>query len=103
MTLAVKYCGGCNPRYDRIAQVNALQKRFPEITIADPDGTQPDFVLVVCGCPSQCVNHAGLTARYMKAVVCSAQDFGAFTQKLEAYLEGTKQHGWSSSPKGYSG
>lgn len=86
-TLAVKYCGGCNPRYDRVSQVRALQRRFPELTVTGRGAAEPDFVLVVCGCPSQCAAHADLTARYIKAVVCTAQDFEAFAQKLERQLE----------------
>ena len=31
MTVAVKYCGGCNPRYDRGAALEKLKKRYPDI------------------------------------------------------------------------
>lgn len=89
LMLAVKYCGGCNPGYDRIAQVKALQEQFPEITITGPDEAQPDFVLVVCGCAARCAAHAHLTARAIKAVACSEPDFRAFAEKLAAYPKGT--------------
>lgn len=88
--MAVKYCGGCNPRYDRVSQVRALQRRFPGLTVTGPGAEKPDFVLVVCGCPSQCAAHADLTARYIKAVVCTAQDFEDFAQRLGRYLGGAQ-------------
>lgn len=29
MKIGIKYCGGCNPRYDRSHEVDKLKKRFP--------------------------------------------------------------------------
>ena len=29
--IALRYCGGCNPRYDRIGLVEELKSRFPHL------------------------------------------------------------------------
>ena len=57
MVFGVKYCGGCNPRYDRTAFFDTVKKRCPE---AEFQYVQPevisDHLLVVCGCPSRCAD-----------------------------------------------
>jgi len=63
--IAVKYCGGCNPRYDRVKFVQDLQGEFSlsEYEFASADAPDPDFVLVTCGCPVRCVSHGHITGR----------------------------------------
>ncbi len=96
MKIAVKYCGGCNPYYDRVAAVEELRKEFPE---AEFSGAQfweaeenaaspgkaterPDLVLVVCGCQAVCAEHGGLEGRAGKIVTASAGDFAKVRDKL---------------------
>ncbi|MDR2529310.1 MAG: hypothetical protein LBD04_09905 [Synergistaceae bacterium] len=72
--IAVKYCGGCNPRYDRVEFARSLQADFPELEVVGADAAEPDFVLVVCGCPVRCVQHERLTGRRGKFVAASLED-----------------------------
>lgn len=53
--IAVYYCGGCNPRYDRVGAVGELRQRFPRLAFTLPDGGRPDGCLAVCGCAVGCV------------------------------------------------
>ena len=57
MIFGVKYCGGCNPRYNRTAFFDTVKSRCPE---AEFQYVQPDVVydrlLVICGCPSRCAD-----------------------------------------------
>ncbi len=48
-------CGGCNPRYDRVALVRELEQSSPGLRFR-PEGDcgRRDTVLAVCGCPVQC-------------------------------------------------
>ena len=57
MVFGVKYCGGCNPRYDRTAFFDTVKKRCPEeeFQYVQPEVTY-DHLLVVCGCPSRCAD-----------------------------------------------
>ena len=48
-TVGVRYCGGCNPRYDRVAAVRNLEARCPHIRLL-PAGPGQGLVLLVCGC-----------------------------------------------------
>ncbi len=56
MTVAVKYCGGCNPRYDRGAALEKLKKRYPDIKFEGLDTKKKyDRILMICGCERTCL------------------------------------------------
>lgn len=55
--VGIRYCGGCNPRYDRIALVDDLRRRYPEIMFVTAGLEQNvELVLVLHGCMARCVN-----------------------------------------------
>ncbi|MDR1875680.1 MAG: hypothetical protein LBQ90_11795 [Synergistaceae bacterium] len=86
LVVRVKYCGGCNPSYDRTALVKRIQDRFPPLRFvyADtPPDVSVDFVLVVCGCPVRCANYAELHGLLGKFVVASQDDFSAACLEIE--------------------
>lgn len=61
--VGVRYCGGCNSRYDRVAVVERLKRFFPGADFVPArDGTAYPAVLVVCGCASRCADVSGLLA-----------------------------------------
>lgn len=61
--IGVRYCGGCNSRYNRVTVVERLMQFFPETEfVPAQDGTAYPAVLVVCGCPSRCADTGGLLA-----------------------------------------
>lgn len=53
--IAVYYCGGCNPRYDRVRAVRALAAQLPALRFVPPDGAACTGALAVCGCAVGCV------------------------------------------------
>jgi len=82
MKTALKYCGGCNPRYDRGAFLTELRADFPQLTVVDAAET-PDFVLVLCGCPSRCADHGGLEGRLGKWIVDSPESGSKMKKAME--------------------
>ena len=52
--ILVRYCGGCNPRYDRVKAVQMLEKQYPQISF-QLNAPDPLALLLVCGCPSRCI------------------------------------------------
>ena len=56
MRIGVKYCGGCNPRFDRISEIKELMARYPqeEFELLNVK-KQYDRVLLVCGCERTCL------------------------------------------------
>ena len=63
MRRAVKYCGGCNPRFDRVALVRQLEKTLGEALPAAQPGELYDEIYVVHGCSARCADTSQLTAR----------------------------------------
>lgn len=60
--VALRYCGGCNPRYDRSRVVLQLSERFPSVEFVPYVASQVNLlvVLVVCGCVTACASQHDL-------------------------------------------
>ncbi|HRS83509.1 MAG TPA: hypothetical protein P5238_08490 [Smithellaceae bacterium] len=51
----VKFCGGCNPTYDRLAYWEEIKARTgDDVTWVGADFPRPDGMLLICGCHSVC-------------------------------------------------
>lgn len=85
MRIGVKYCGGCNPRYDRVAFVKKLENDFPEHRFTSAQEGDADLILVVCGCKAACAGHRGLSGRYGKWIVTGEEDCKAFKTYLREW------------------
>ena len=75
MKIGVKYCGGCNPRYDRGAFVEGLKARYPD---AEFQSARPqeryDQVLVVCGCAARCADVSAIRGDQIR-YICGGGPF----------------------------
>lgn len=59
---AVKYCGGCNPTYDRSSVVQRLEKKLgAKFEIAEANHHY-DEVYVICGCSARCADISEIQA-----------------------------------------
>lgn len=57
MVCGVKYCGGCNPRFDRSKFLVRLKKACDDIEfVYVQQDTVYDHLVVINGCPSKCAN-----------------------------------------------
>lgn len=84
MKIGIKYCGGCNPRYDRGAFFSRLKKEVEEkneFEIAVKD-TVYDIVIVLCGCTSCCADHSDLEARKEKILVTGEEEYDILLRKI---------------------
>ncbi len=76
MRVRVKYCGGCNSRYDRKAVTDKLRAAFPHTVFVETDDEAPvDFVAVECGCPSECASHEDLHGRLGKMLIADEGEY----------------------------
>ena len=58
MLVGVKFCGGCNPRYDRgkaLETIKAAMLEEAEFVIAE-EGAEYDQLLVIGGCTNCCAS-----------------------------------------------
>lgn len=84
--IALRYCGGCNPRYDRIGLVEELKSRFPHLKM-EPfhSGDLCLASVVVCGCSSQCAGQDGLPLpRFVLSAPEDLDRAAAFIQAQDA-------------------
>lgn len=84
MIIGVKYCGGCNPRYNRADILQQLQTRFARhsfcLAAACP---QMDVLLVLQGCDAACADIQGYAPRYGVLTVTDASQLQQIGQKLQ--------------------
>ncbi|MEA5004401.1 MAG: hypothetical protein VB081_13025 [Christensenella sp.] len=81
MTIGIKYCGGCNQRYERTHIVRDLKRDFPRSEIV-PAGEDIDYAVVICGCMSACALHDTLEGRYGKTIITEQGDYAQLKQEL---------------------
>ena len=66
--IGIKYCGGCNPRFDRGAIYHTIQSRLEEAHFEHAkEGVNYDALLVISGCLSACASYQQY--KYSKGVV----------------------------------
>lgn len=58
---AVKYCGGCNSRYDRVAAHRMLEQKLGALPAAKA-GEHYAVIFVLCGCTACCADISGVCA-----------------------------------------
>lgn len=78
--IGLRYCGGCNPRYDRVAAVERLRARLPSAELR-PAAPGQRAVLVVCGCPARCAGTSGLDGELVW--ICAPEDADRAVQTLK--------------------
>jgi hypothetical protein len=55
MKVALKYCGGCDPAFDRVEYFERIAKAAGgRITWTSLEGRDYQMVLVMCGCATAC-------------------------------------------------
>lgn len=104
MVIGIKYCGGCNPIYNRARQVELLKKQFPEHRFCDTSQeTVCDLWLVVCGCLRACASSDGLTARKRLIRLDSEKSFQAVYRLLADEQSVSEAKGSGCTESGYTG
>jgi len=56
LDIGIKYCGGCNPRFNRLEFVSQLKRNAPHHNYSLYMGKPSDVYLVVCGCKRACAD-----------------------------------------------
>jgi hypothetical protein len=95
MTVQVKYCGGCNPGYDRTGLIRRIPEDFPRVNIVyeTPSREAADFVLVVCGCPVRCASHKGIRGLFGKRIISSPGEYPLLYKELRGVESKTGEAG----------
>jgi hypothetical protein len=55
--MGLKYCGGCNPRHDRIQTAALIKDQLKDLVdFVSPEDAPIEGVLIIAGCPTACVD-----------------------------------------------
>lgn len=88
--VSLKYCGGCNPGFDRVEYVQQVQAAAGEsITWVTLDDEDVNTVLLVSGCDTACPERDGELSPYR--IVSITDDHAALEQIVATLLREEKQ------------
>ena len=76
--VGIKYCGGCNPYYDRVALVKRIANRLAgKVEIVPLKHEQIDLVVAVEGCSTACADLSSVKNKSTRIITQpeDAQDF----------------------------
>jgi len=85
--IVVKYCGGCNPLYDRVALVRRIEERFCDsVRLVSVDEGEGDAALVVHGCYVRCAGTTELSHLPIFSV-CRPEDIDDLKEHIQTMLD----------------
>lgn len=85
MIIGIKYCGGCNPFYNRARRVEKFRKDNPEHEyVNSAEDTVCDYWMVVCGCGRRCADIKNLNARKKVVLLWDEESFQMLQGELRA-------------------
>ena len=71
LKIGLKYCGGCNPEYDRVELVTRMEQRLREkATFVSPDSQNVDIILAVQGCSTACADLSPFDGLEVLTITC---------------------------------
>ena len=82
MKIGVKYCGGCNPRYERSRLVQRIAEAIDHPIVPAREAEAWDALLIVGGCFNCCTDHAEHTAKCGKIVLRDEADYDQAVAQL---------------------
>ena len=82
LKVSIKYCGGCNPYYDRVALVKRIESRLQgKVEFVSPAHDDVDLVLAVEGCKTACADLSSFLGKTIH-IITRNEDAGKFLLKI---------------------
>lgn len=84
MKVGIKFCGGCNSRFDRGREFQRLKKRVHQVQwVSGRENEICDYWLVICGCQRICAETKNLLAKEGILIVKNPMDFEKVAVQLK--------------------
>lgn len=81
--IGLKYCGGCNPAFDRVAAVERIKGELEGIAVIVPlDHDSTEMVLAVMGCGAACADLEGINEDHL-IVITSEKEIDAAIEEIK--------------------
>jgi hypothetical protein len=62
--IGLKYCGGCNPRHDRVETARLIKERLKDrIEFVSHEDEDIEGILIITGCPAACADRTPFVGR----------------------------------------
>ncbi len=93
MICGVKFCGGCNPRYERGAALEKIRSYFKdkiEFQYAE-EGVSYDILLVIGGCTNCCASHCQYDVKRDCIKMWDESHVEEIIEKLESMISGQRR------------
>lgn len=88
MRIGIKFCGGCNPLYERQKIVERIKREYPlEVVEAIRDGTVYDFIIILNGCRAECVDYKDLRGNFGRIDIFCADDYTKIQEAISKYYK----------------
>ena len=82
--IGIKYCGGCNPFYERVEMVQQVQSVLKDRFIFSVNDQQDsDIMLFVCGCPRACADKESNNLKAPSRSITAESDLKSTVDWLE--------------------
>ncbi len=94
LRIGVRYCGGCTPRYGRVAAVEYIRRNLPhgvELVNREDDA---DMVLIVAGCKTACADRTDLEGRNVLELF-DLEDINNVIFELRSHNSSTRRQGYT--------
>lgn len=83
MIIGLKYCGGCNPDFDRVALFELISRRLENrVSFMTDNLHDADAILVIHGCRTACTNVVAFEGLTLYQIVQPA-DAWQFINEME--------------------
>lgn len=89
MTVYYKFCGGCNPRYDREKAAERIRTEHPEVVLTNDSTVPVDASVIICGCSAACAEETDSYGPYGRFVIWGDSALDELDDFLEKILEKT--------------
>jgi len=82
LKIGIKYCGGCNPYYDRVALVKRIESRLQgKVEFVSAANDDVDLVLAVEGCNTACADLSSFDGKEIR-IISKTEDADNFIRKI---------------------
>ncbi len=84
--IGIKYCGGCNPSYERVEVVRRVQSLLKGRFVFSVDDLQgSDIMVLVSGCPRACADKHSGNFELTSHSIFGENDFESLIEWLTAF------------------
>jgi hypothetical protein len=82
LKVGIKYCGGCNPYYDRVALVKRIESRLQgKVEFVSAANDDVDLVLAVAGCNTACADLSSFDENKIR-IITQNEDSDNFIREM---------------------